>query len=203
MNNLWKTSVNKAFYGFLAYTLLSGIIASIASWADSASSIASFASGKADVSLFDFSTIVNILAIVGFVYYFLGIKGMRDSAASTPLAEGTAQMYTGTLIGLIGTIVSIIPFLGFIGAIVSLVGFVFMMLGVSKIKKLKELNALAAKGAGQLFIMMILQIVSFVIDIIMIIPFLGEVICFILSIVIFIYAFLGWKNFSNSELPQA
>ena len=68
MNNLWKTSVNKAFYGFLAYTLLSGIIASIASLADSASSIASFASGKADFSLFDFSTIVNILAIVGFVY---------------------------------------------------------------------------------------------------------------------------------------
>ena len=61
--------------------------------ADSASSIASFASGKADFSLFDFSTIVNILAIVGFVYYFLGIKGMRDSAASTPLAEAYAKMY--------------------------------------------------------------------------------------------------------------
>ncbi len=194
-SQLWKASVNKAYYGFLTYTLLGGVVGAIVSLVSGAAGIASLVSGGGGGALAG-PIIVGILALAGYVYYFLGIKGMKESAAETVLGQGTAQLYKGALLGLIGAGVALIPFIGFIGAILKIVGFVFMMMGFNVIRKI-ALNEQAAKGAQQLWIMMILSLVAVAINII---PLVGAVISMLINIAVLVFAFLGWRNFSNSEL---
>lgn len=191
---LWKESVNKAFYGYLGYTLLSGIVGAIVGMADMASAVASLANGGGGGS--SLGLICDILALAALVYYFLGIKGMKESAVGTVLAEGTANLYTGALLGVIGALVGIIPLIGMVGGLVKIVGWVFMFLGFGKIRK-TNLSGLAAKGAQQLWLMMLLTLIGAVIGLI---PLIGTVIGLIISIVVLILAFLGWKNFSNSTI---
>lgn len=194
-NALWVESVKKAFYGYVGYVLLSGIIGSIAGLASTASSVVSMARGGGDSGL-GLDTICSILAVVAFVYYFLGIKGMKEAAVGTELAEGTANLYTGALLGVIGAVVGIIPLVGLVGGIIEIVAWVYMLLGFGKIRK-TSLSEAAAKGAQQLWLMMLLTLIGAVIGLI---PVLGTVIALILSIVALVYAFLGWKNFANSTI---
>lgn len=191
---LWKESVNKAFYGYVGYALLSGVIGSIAGMADTASSVSSMMNGGGGGS--SMGLICDILALVAFVYYFLGIKGMKEAALNTEIAEGTANLYTGALLGVIGALVSIIPLIGIVGDLAEIVGWVYMLMGFGKIRK-TNLSGLAAKGAQQLWLMMLLSLIGAVIGLI---PLIGGVIALILSIIALVYAFLGWKNFSNSTI---
>ena len=192
---LWKTSVNKAFYGYLTYTVLGGVVGAIVSLASGAAGVASLLSGGGGGSLIG-PIIVNVLALAGFVYYYLGIKGMRDAAAGTQMGEGTANVYKGAILGLIGVIVKIIPVVGFVGTIISIIGFIFMMMGFNKLRQL-PLAGIAAKGAHQLWLMMVLTLVGAVLGFI---PVAGGVLKMICSLAALFYTFFGWKNFSNSEL---
>lgn len=194
-SQLWKASVNKAFYGFLAYTLLSGVVGAIVGLVSGAAGLASLASGGGGGGLLG-PIIVGVLALVGYVYYFIGVKGMRDSAVDTPLQDGTAKVYKGVLLGLIATIVDIIPLLGIVAFVLNIIAFVFMMQGFGILRKL-PINELAAKGAQQLWLVMLLSLIGVIIGII---PLVGGVLSLICSIAVLVYAFLGWRNFSNSEL---
>ena len=194
-SQIWKASVSKAFYGFLAYKLLGGVVGAIVGLVSGAAGVASIINGGGGGALLG-PVLVGILALAGYVYYFLGIKGMKESAAETPMGDGTAKVYKGALLGLVGTLIGIIPLLGFIGTILEIVGFVFMMMGFNSLRQL-SLNELAAKGAHQLWLMMVLSVVSAVVSII---PLVGNILSLILSIVILALAFLGWRNFANSSL---
>ncbi len=194
-SQIWKASVTKAFYGFLAYKLLGGVVGAIVGLASGAAGVASIINGGGGGALLG-PVLVGILALAGYVYYFLGIKGMKESAAETPMGDGTAKVYKGAMLGLVGTLIGIIPLLGFIGTILEIVGFVFMMMGFNSLRQL-SLNELAAKGAHQLWLMMVLSVVSAVVSII---PLVGNILSLILSIVILALAFLGWRNFANSSL---
>lgn len=194
-SQIWKASVSKAFYGFLAYKLLGGVVGAIVGLASGAAGVASIINGGGGGALLG-PVLVGILALAGYVYYFLGIKGMKESAAETPMGDGTAKVYKGALLGLVGTLIGIIPLLGFIGTILEIIGFVFMMMGFNSLRQL-SLNELAAKGAHQLWLMMVLSVVSAVVSII---PLVGNILSLILSIVILALAFLGWRNFANSSL---
>lgn len=193
---LWSESVKKAFYGYVAYLVLDKVIGPMASAGDMASNFASMAQGKGGGDLIGADTVVGILALAAFVYYFLGIKGMKESAVETALAEGTEKIYKGALLGIIGTVVGLIPLIGLIGGLVSLVGFIFMLMGFNSVRK-TNLSAEAAKGAQQLYLTMVLTIVAAVVGLI---PVLGGIIAAIISIITVIYAILGWKNFSLSTL---
>ena len=194
-SQIWKSSVTKAFYGFLAYKLLGGVVGAIVGLASGAAGVASIINGGGGGALLG-PILVGILALAGYVYYFLGIKGMKESAETTLMGDGTAKVYKGALLGLVGTLIGIIPLLGFIGTILEIVGFVFMMMGFNSLRQL-ALNELAAKGAHQLWLMMVLSVVSAVVSII---PLVGNILSLILSIVILALAFLGWRNFANSSL---
>ncbi len=192
---LWKESVNKAFYGFLAFTLLSGVVGGIVSLVSGAAGIASLASGGSGAGLV-MPLIVGILAIAGYVYYFLGIKGMKAASVGNVIEPGTSQIYTGALLALIGAVVDLIPLLGWVAAILSIISFVLMFLGFGKIRDL-AVNSNAAAGAKQLWLAMLLGLIGAVIGFI---PFIGGIISMIISIVVLVFGFLGWKNISNSEL---
>ncbi|MBO7271202.1 MAG: hypothetical protein J6U81_08155 [Bacteroidales bacterium] len=194
-SQIWKASVSKAFYGFLAYKLLGGVVGAIVGLVSGAAGVASIINGGGGGALLG-PILVGILALAGYVYYFLGIKGMKESAAETPMGDGTAKVYKGAMLGLVGTLIGIIPLLGFIGTILEIIGFVFMMMGFNSLRQL-SLNELAAKGAHQLWLMMVLSVVSAVVSII---PLVGNILSLILSIVILALAFLGWRNFANSSL---
>jgi hypothetical protein len=194
-SQIWKASVTKAFYGFLAYKLLGGVVGAIVGLASGAAGVASIINGGGGGALLG-PVLVGILALAGYVYYFLGIKGMKESAETTLMGDGTAKVYKGALLGFVGTLIGIIPLLGFIGTILEIIGFVFMMMGFNSLRQL-SLNELAAKGAHQLWLMMVLSVVSAVVSII---PLVGNILSLILSIVILALAFLGWRNFANSSL---
>ena len=194
-SQIWKSSVTKAFYGFLAYKRLGGVVGAIVGLASGAAGVASIINGGGGGALLG-PILVGILALAGYVYYFLGIKGMKESAETTLMGDGTAKVYKGALLGLVGTLIGIIPLLGFIGTILEIIGFVFMMTGFNSLRQL-SLNELAAKGAHQLWLMMVLSVVSAVVSII---PLVGNILSLILSIVILALAFLGWRNFANSSL---
>ena len=193
-STLWKSSVNKAFYGYVGYTLLSGIVGSIIGLVGTASSVSSLLKGGGGGSVWEL--VCDVLVLVAFIYYFLGIKGMKTSSVGTELAPGTSKLYTGALLGVIGAVIGIIPMLGWLGGLVAIVGWIFMLLGFGEIRK-TNLSGLAAKGAKQLWLMMLLTLIG---DVIAFIPLLGTIIGFIISIVVLVLAFLGWKNFSNSEI---
>lgn len=180
-NLLWKESVNKAFYGFLALTLLGGVIGTIVSLVSGASAL---------------PTIIRILALAGYVYYFIGIRGMKIASVGNVIEPGTSQVYTGALCALIGAVIGVIPVIGFIGSILEIVAFVLIFLGFGKIRDLAK-NANAAAGAKQLWLAMLLGLIGAVISFI---PFIGGIIDMIISIVVLVFGFLGWKNISNSEL---
>ncbi len=194
-NQIWKASVQKAFYGFVGYTLLSGVVGGIISLTSAAAGAASLLSGGGGGAMLG-PIVVGILALVAYVYYFLGIKGMKEGAVGSIFEEGAAQLYKGALLGLIGAIVSIIPLIGFVGSIVSLIGFIFMLLAFGKLKKLQA-SEYITKGAKQLWISMIVQLVAVVIGLI---PFVGGIIAMICSIVVLVLSFLGWRNLSKSEI---
>lgn len=192
---IWKESVNKAFYGFMAYTLLSGIIGAIVSMVSGAAGLASLANGGGGGALLG-PIIVAIIAVAGYVYYFLGIKGMSESSVGYAIEDGTKKLFKGAKLGLIGAIIECIPLISIVGTILSIAGFVFMLIGFDMIRK-SALNPQASKGAHQLWLVMVLTIVGAVISIIPLIGNIGSLIC---NILVIVYAFLGWRNFSNSEL---
>lgn len=192
---LWKESVNKAFYGFLGQTLLGGIIGGIVSLVSGAAGVASLLSGGGGGALM-IPIIVGILALVAYAYYFLGIKGMKTASVGNVIEPGTSQLYTGALCGLIGALVGIIPLLGWAGGILEIISFVLMFLGFGKIRDLAT-NPNAAAGAKQLWLAMLLGLIGAVISFI---PFIGGIISMIISIVVLVFGFLGWKNISNSQL---
>ena len=111
-------------------------------------------------------------------------------------APGTSQVYTGALCALIGAVISLIPLLGLIGGILDIIAFVLMFLGFGKIRDLAT-NENAKQGAKQLWLAMLLGLIGAVISII---PVVGTIISMIISIVVLVFGFLGWKNISNSEL---
>ena len=193
---LWKSSVQKAFYGFIAFTV-GGFLSGIASAVDRASSVASFMDGELSLGPSLFSIIASLVVIAGYVYYFLGINGMKKSLAGTPDFPAANNLYLGVLLGLIGSVVALIPFIGFLGTLSSFVGFIVMMMAYDTMIVSMTLPALAVSGSSKLFVSMLLALIGGVLGLI---PIAGGILEAIMSIIVLIFGFMGWSAISRSEL---
>ena len=197
--SLWKSSVQKAFYGFIAFTV-GGFLSGIASAVDRASSMASFMDGELSLGPSAFSIIASLIVIAGYVYYFIGINGMKKSLTGTPDFLAANNLYLGVLLGLIGSVVALIPFIGFLGTLCSFVGFIFMMIAFNKMKVSTTLPASAVSGSSKLFVSMLLALIGGVLGLI---PIAGGILEAIMSIIVLIFGFMGWSAIAKSELQES
>lgn len=195
--SLWNANCKKAFYGFLAFTL-GAIVVGILNWISLGSTISGFANGEmGGVGFTDvLSIIVNILIILGYVYYLIGIKGMQTNAPNEIDGLSVKPVFIGALLCVIGEGIDFIPFIpGFIIRILSLLGFIFMMIGFNKMKQSKTLSEMAVKGSAKLFIAMLLAVIGCGLGFI---PLAGGIIESLINIVVLVFGILGWKQLANS-----
>ena len=178
--SLWKSSVQKAFYGFIAFTV-GGFLSGIASAVDRASSMASFMDGELSLGPSAFSVIASLIVIAGYVFYFIGINGMKKSLTGTPDFPAVNNLYLGVLLG-------------------SFVGFIFMMIAFNKMKVSTTLPASAVSGSSKLFVSMLLALIGGVLGLI---PIAGGILEAIMSIIVLIFGFMGWSAIAKSELQES
>lgn len=198
---MWESGVKKAFYGFLTFTLF-GIISGIVNFATAGAAIASIATGSAAglTGAVVFKFIFKLIIIAGFIYYFMGIMQMKNSAPEQA-APATKNLYLGALLGIIAAGINLlpIPFMGWIVWILELIGFIFMMIGFNGMKKATVLPEEAIKGSSLLFIAMLLTIIGIGLGLI---PIAGSLINAILSIVVLILGIMGWRKISTSRITE-
>ena len=200
-NLLWRSSVKKAFCGFVALSICRAL-----SMLCSLMLLVGVYTG-ADMGMASVVFILSILSLVAVVFYFFGVGGMKKCAAGSLVYDGIAKLYKGSVCLFVSNIVSILmtclrflPLISLLATILALVGFFLTYKGFSSMAKLR-LNDHAKKGAKQLSLMAVLSIVVCVSGVV---PVVGVVIGLLLSIVIVVYAFWGWRNFVliTLELPE-
>lgn len=204
-NLLWQSSVKKAFYGY-ATLAICGVLSSLCT-------LLLLINGNT-LGVLPLYSIILIISLVGSVFYYLGVDGMKKAASyNSALYDGIAKLYKGSLWILLSyaltfvisilTILFSFAMLGQIAvplsSILSLVGYFFIYKGFTAISKL-PLDNYANKGAKQLKLMALLSIIVYFVGIL---PIIGRVIGLILLVAIVVYTFLGWKNFSLATFDIA
>lgn len=195
--SLWNANCKKAFYGFLAFTL-GAIIVGILGYFSAGAAISSLATGSASGfgAVKIITLIVNIIVILGYIYFLIGIKGMQNNAPSENDSLAIKPLFVGALLLVIGAGIDFIPLIpGFIIRILSLLGYIFMMIGFNKMKQSTTLPEMAAKGSSKLFVAMLLAVIGCGLGFI---PLAGTIIEAILGIVVLIFGIIGWKQVANS-----
>ena len=193
-SQIWKASVTKAFYGFLAYKLLGGVVGAIVGLVSGAAGVASIINGGGGGALLG-PILVGILALAGYVYYFLGIKGMKESAETTLMGDGTAKVYKGALLGLVGTLIAIIPLLGF------MLSRAFSGLGLVTLKKAKNTGLLRtfADAAANKRVMIVMSVYIAVISVAMVLihPLYGCVAFGVALLTFWWYRSMAYEKFGG------
>ena len=193
---IWKSSVKKAYYGFLIQNLGS-ILAIIVGIIGAGAGVAGLLQGEIKVGPMILSILLGIATVVGYIIYLIGINGIKKATAGGPDAAATNNLFIGVILELVGAIIGFIPVIGLVGSIVGFVGLIFMLIGFNKMKNSTTLPALAASGSSKLFIAMILGLVGGLLGLI---PVAGAIIKAILSIVCLILGIMGWASIAKSEL---
>lgn len=194
---LWNASCKKAFYGFLAF-MLGTIVINFLSWIALGSTIASIANGSAaGVGATGIvMIIVNILVILGYVYFLIGTKGMQRSTPTEADNNSVKPVFIGALLCVIGAGLDLIPlFPGFVIGILSLLGYIFMMIGFNKIKQSQNFSEPVRQGGSKLFVSMLLAVIASGLGFI---PIAGRIIEAILFIIVLVFGIIGWKQIARA-----
>jgi hypothetical protein len=194
----WKSAVKKAFFGYLGATLVNGFLALLITLL----LIAIFGWGYI-LSLPFLIIIFGLISLAGYIFYFIGVKEMKDVSVGTSWANATNQLFIGSILGLVAMVINVIPLMGWLASIVSIASFIFSLLAYNELRKMKSSIKLA-QGANLLFVSSIVSLVGAVISIIFIlIPIVGMVFQLLFGILTLILTFLGWKAISESEFNPA
>jgi hypothetical protein len=202
----WSVETKKIFNGILLFSLAwiaYGIfdpIESLVSGFDTMSSVASAFSGTTLPSSGAAGTILSIvtyllLAGIGFGC-ILTIKGLGNFSKmlDAPDAKAIGTLRTGFIIALIGVALNILPFIpDIVGDILYLVAVILMLVGYNGLKG--SASFAGQNGASILFIAMILILVGWVLDFI---PFIGDWIDALLTVIAYIMTLVGWSKIKNS-----
>ncbi|MDR1672226.1 MAG: hypothetical protein LBS09_01995 [Bacteroidales bacterium] len=204
MNNTsWSVETKKVFNGILLFSLAwiaYGIFSPIESLFSGVSTLSSFA-GSPDVTggAGTVLSIIIYLLLIGIgVGYVLTIIGLKKFSAILESADGKAvsSVRTAFILALIAVVLDVLPLIpGIIGDILYLIAIILMLVGYST---LKGSSTFAGKdGASTLFVAMILILVGWVLDFI---PFVGDWIEAVLTIVAYILTLVGWGKIKNAAV---
>lgn len=183
-NILWKDSTKKAMYGLIAGIALNGVL----------NSIFGFVPGV--------GIVFSILALAAFVFYFLGIKGMKEASSSTSYAPALNNLYISAIIIACSIIVDIIPLLGWLASLAAIASYVFAVLAYNDLRKRTE-NTLLSQGGKLLFIASIVAAAEAFLDIVIgWIPVVGDIFGTLINLAVVLLLIFGWLKFSKSELEE-
>ena len=192
MSNLWKSGTKKAYYGYVAQLIISlvgGLIASLIALGSAASSLAK---GEVPTSSLVVPIIVALVAVAALVYYFMGVKEMKEAAANTTIAVGTNRLFIAAILCICG----VIPVIGIVGSLVGLAGFIVAWTGYSEIKN-NAVDADAKFGGAKLSSSALLSLIAIIVALI---PIIGWIATLVLEIIALVFAIQGWKALAKSEL---
>jgi len=194
----WKSAVKKAFFGYLGATFFNGFLAVFITLL----LVAIFGYGYI-LSLLFLPILFGIIALAGYIFYFLGIKEMKDVAAGTSWEKPTNNLFIGAILGLVSVIIDFIPLMGWLASILAIVGFVFSLLAYNELRQVKSSSKLAS-GAKLLFIASIVGIAGAVFSIIIgWVPVVNVVFELLFGLATLVLTFFGWKAISESEFNPA
>ena len=174
----WKPRVNKIWSGFILY-LLAGAIGTILDWADKISDLGSMLSSRSsedfmeawlnsNVDILSGTTVANIVAIIGFIIYYTGLKSFAEIQKDDFTAENILKIRSAAIYGIIALVLGYIPFIGGIaGWIFNLVMYFSLASAFGYLRYSPVFNIRAKAGARLLRTAAIMYIIS------MFIPFIG------------------------------
>lgn len=196
MSNLWKSGTKKAYYGYVAQLIISlvgGLITSLIALGSAASSLAK---GEVPTGSLVVPIIVALVAVAALVYYFMGVKEMKEAAANTTIAVGTNRLFIAAILCICGQVLGVIPVIGILGSLVGLAGFIVAWTGYSEIKN-NAVDANAKFGGAKLSSSALLSLIAIIVALI---PLIGWIATLVLEIIALVFAIQGWKALANSEL---
>jgi hypothetical protein len=207
---LWSAKAKKIFNGILLFSLAwiaYGIfdpIESLFSFASSGLNILGSVTGVSTPSLGATGTVLTIITYIllaGIGYgCILTIAALGSFSTILDGGDESAvrSVRTGFILALVAVVLDMLPFIpGIIGDIAYLVAIILMLMGYNN---LKGSTTFAGKdGASTLFVAMLLLLIGWVLDFI---PFVGDWIEAILTIVAYIMTLVGWSKIKNVTIAD-
>ncbi|MDR1667024.1 MAG: hypothetical protein LBS03_04950 [Bacteroidales bacterium] len=200
-NELWAEETRKIFNGILLFSLawiLYGIVSPIESALSLGDTLSSFAGGSSLTGgAGTFFSVLSYLLLAGIIVgYVLVLKGLGSFRNLLEPADSKSigNVRTAFILALVAAALDIIPFIpGIIGDILYLIAVILMLIGYSQLKASKTFDG--ADGASLLLVAMIILIVGWVLDFI---PFVGDWIEAICTIVGYALTLIGWNKIKNA-----
>lgn len=202
MNNLWKSGTQKAYYGYVAQLVIAiagGLILSLMK-----PTLIERAMGQG-AGYDTMSIIFGLAAVAAWIYYFLGIKEMKEATVKTNLEVATNRLYIACIIILVAAGLSLLLDFFDDGAsilitlvvigIAELAGFILTWTGYALLKN-SSTDANAKEGGTHLCTSALITVIATAIGLIPALWWLG----LIGEIAALYFAFQGWKTLANSEI---
>lgn len=199
MNNLWKSGTKKAYHGYVAQLIIGLVGGFFVSMATVGNFVSAVDKGDAEGALSAANgptTVLAIITLAGYAYYFLGINEMKKSSTSTSVEEGSSRLWLGAIVSICGTVLGLIPAIGIVGKIAGIAGFIITWMGYSSIKN-NATDANAKFGGAKLSTSTLLSVIAIIVAFI---PLIGWLATLVLDIIALVFAIQGWKALAKSEL---
>lgn len=194
----WAPKAHKIWNGVILYSL-AGIVGSIWSTFDKLNDLKSLFSSSSPEDLFNNwlesnvdilsgATIANILVIIGFILYYVGLEEFSGIQKDPMTADRIRSIRTAAVYGIIAIVLDYIPFIGAIGSwIAELVMYVTLSSAFGYLRFSPVFNIKAKAGARLLRTAAIMYIIS------LFVPFIG----WIFSGLGFLMTWIGWGRIAN------
>lgn len=188
--NVWNKRVEQAYAGVLVSAVFSLILPVFRVLAEVSDGFIFASIAFSLVSL-------SICALVGYLMYFLGIKGLKEGFAKESDGPAFNKLFIAAILSLCAAVLGLYsaPYLvTFIVNSMNLAAAVLVLIACISLKKSKKLAAFspaAVVGFNKLFIAQIISIVALQIGLI---PVFGNIIGGIINIPALVLLFLGWKG---------
>lgn len=138
----------------------------------------------------DDSIMTGLAALVGLVFYLLGLDVMKKSLDDTGVM-GCSKLKIAIFLSMASVVLDWIPLMGLFASVILIIAFVMEFIGYGLLQKSASLGTEGQQGAGKLRISMIVLLVGTVFGLI---PGVGGVFEGIAALIALVLVFLGWSG---------
>lgn len=141
----------------------------------------------------------TITAIIGFILFFLGLGKLKPFLDEIG-KRGIGLLVNAAMLGIVAIVIGLIPFLGGIFAgLLYMTAFILQLIGLLKLKNSKTFSPVGVMGVNKLLIAMALMIFGSFLGIL---PFAGEMINSIISLIALMLILLGWLKIQEDIIEK-
>lgn len=141
----------------------------------------------------------TVTAIIGFVLFFLGLGQLKPFLDDMG-KRGIGLLVNAAMLGIAAMFIGLIPFLGGIFAgLLYMTAFIIQVIGLLKLKNSETFSAVGVMGVNNLLIAMALMIFG---SLLSILPFAGEIINSIISLIALLLILSGWLKIQDDIIEK-